>query len=486
MGLKNKTIAGLKWSFIDNLSNQVIHFVVGIILARLLSPSEFGIIGIITVFTSMAQLIVDSGFSQSLIRKRECTEADWNTMLFANLFLAIIMSGLLIVIAPAVERFYQVPDVAKLLRIMSLVLIINGFGLVEQTQLVRKVDFRTITQISLVSNVISGVLGILLAMYGYSYWSLLWKSIVQNLIRVILLYVKSKWRPKPIFSFSSFKEMFSFGSRMLVSRFIGRAYNNLYYFLIGKYFSVAELGLYTRAEQFKNLPTDGLMNTIQRVTYPILAQLEDKPDVQLEAYRRLLRTALYLIITAIVAMIFTSHEIITILLGDKWIKTIPYLRILSLSAITLPLRHINMNIVMVKNRPDLYLRIQLITNLLFIPFVYLGVRIGIYALLFIVVFISIFEYLIISFATSKTTNYPLLAQIKDVMPILLYATLISLVQYGVYSLKINNNIISLLIKTFVLLASIVIVGNVFKMKEYLEVKSIAITQLNSFFSKRIK
>ncbi len=483
MGLKNKTISGLKWSFIDNLSNQVIHFVVGIILARLLSPSEFGVIGIITVFTSMAQLIVDSGFSRALIRKRECTEEDWNTMLFANLFFGFAMCGLLVLLAPSVERYYGVPDVAKLLRVMSLVLIINGFGLVEQTQLIRNVDFKSITQISLVSGVLSGIVGIVMALYGYSYWSLLWKAIVQNLVRVILLYIKSKWRPKPIFSISAFKEMFAFGSRMLISQFISKAYSNLYYFLIGKYFSVTQLGLYTRAEQFKNLPTDGMMVTIQRVTFPILAQLEDKPSQQLEAYRKLMRVALYVIITIIVGIIFSSREIIAIVLGDKWLETIPYLQILSLSAITLPLRHINMNIVMAKNRPDLYLKIQITTNLMFIPFVYFGVRAGIYPLLFVVVLISVIEYIVISIATSQTTNYPLKLQIMDAAPILAYASGLSIMQYIVHNIGVGNIHISLLLKIFTLVASTVLIGRIFKMNEYLEVISIIKSQLRLLYVK---
>lgn len=479
MGIKNQTIAGLKWSFVETTSNQVLHFAIGIVLARLLSPAEFGVIGIITVFTSLAQLVVDSGFSKALIRKQHCSEEDWNTMLYANLILGVLMCGSLVLVAPLVQEFYKVPDIAKLLRMMSVILVINGFGLVEQTQLARRVDFKSLTKISLISSVVSGAVGIVLALIGFSYWSLLWKSIVQNLSRVVLLYAHSKWRPKLIFSFDSLKEMFGFGSRMLIAQFVSRGYTNLYYFLIGKYFSMSELGLYTRAEQFKNLPTDSLMNTIQRVTYPILAQLEDKPEIQFEAYRKLLRTSLYITLTCIVALVFMSEEIITLLLGEKWIKAIPYLQILSLSTVTLPLRHINMNIIMVKNEPAMYLRIQMITKLLFIPLIYLGVIHGIYSLLYIVVLISILEYVIITVASVRITKYPIILQLRDVFPLLLYGMVIAFIQFLTGLIGIHNQIISLIAKTMVLFISVVTIGRLFRMPEYNEIRKTLISQLSN-------
>lgn len=479
MSIKQKTVKGLKWSFADNIVNQGLHFIVGIVLARLLSPSEFGIIGIITVFTSMSQLIVDSGLSQSLIRKKTCTEEDWNTMFYSNITLGLVTCIMLVLAAPAIARFYEMPEISKLLRVMSLVLVINAIGLVEQTQLIRLIEFKSITKISIVSSVVSGIVGIVLALLGFSYWSLVWKSIVQNLVRVFLLRVNTKWHPSLMFSRESFLEMFGFGSRLLVSQFIGKGYQNTYYFLIGKFFSARELGLYSKAEQFKNLPTDNIINTIQRVTYPILSQMNDQPQKQIEVYRRLLRTLFYAMLTIVIGIVSFSQETIIILLGHKWEEVIPYLRILALSAIPMPLSYLNMNMLKVRNRPDLYMKVEILKKLIFIPAVVWGVLMGINLLLVVIVIISIMDYLINSIASSKVIKYPLKMQIVDIAPIVVYGLTASAILWLFSLLSIRSDLLSLLMKGAILLSVITFMGECMKMKEYQEIKQVTI----SYFAK---
>jgi len=222
MGLKSLTLNGLKWSFADSFVNKAIQFIVGIILARLLSPEEFGLIGMITVFISLSEIIIDSGLSQSLIRKKVCTQIDYNTMFYINITLGILMFAILFLVSPHIAIFYKKPELETILKTMSIVLVINSIGLVEQTQLIREINFKVITKISLISSICSGLVGIVLALLGFSYWSLVWKSIIQQTVRIILLYCVSHWHPKLQFSINSFKEMFGFGSRLLISQFIGK------------------------------------------------------------------------------------------------------------------------------------------------------------------------------------------------------------------------------------------------------------------------
>ena len=236
MSLKTKTISGLKWSFTDSIVNQIIHFVIGLILARLLSPSEYGIIGMAMVFISVSESIVQCGLGQALIRKPNCTEADYNTMFYTNIALGLVTFSILYFSAGAIARFYHNTELILLTKVMAVNLIINSFGMVETAILTKRIDFKKQTKISVISSTTSGIVGIGLAFLGFGYWSLAIKTLTQNLVRVILLYTLSKFRAKLMYSIDSFKELFGFGIKLLIAGLINNVYKNIYQLVIGKYF----------------------------------------------------------------------------------------------------------------------------------------------------------------------------------------------------------------------------------------------------------
>lgn len=254
MTLKQKTVSGLLWSFIDNFSNLGIQFIIGIILARILSPKEFGLIGMLTIFIAVSQSFINSGFSQALIRKKDPSQADYSTVFYFNIIIGIVCFLILFFCAGLISRFFKEPQLKLLVQVLGLSLIINSFTIIQQTILTRKIDFKLQAKISIISSVVSGIVGLGMAFAGYGVWSLVIKTITMYSITSIFLWLWNGWKPVLVFSIQSFKELFSFGSNLLVSGLIDTIYRNVYYLVIGKYFSAQELGYYTCADQFNTLP----------------------------------------------------------------------------------------------------------------------------------------------------------------------------------------------------------------------------------------
>lgn len=478
MGLRSKTITGLKWSFTDSLANHAILFLVGIVLARLLSPTEYGIIGMITVFIAVSDTIVNSGLSSALIRKRNCTEQDYNTVFYTNIALGVLMFLVLFFSAGAIGKFYKNPDLVPLTRVMAAILIINSFGLVEAAKLTKEINFKLQTKISVISSVSSGVVGISLALLGFGYWSLAIKTLTQNLIRVSLLHLWGKWRPRLQYSLESFKELFGFGSKMMLSSLINAVYQNIYKLIIGKFFSAQELGYFTRAEQFKNLPSSHVDSTIQRVTYPVLSKVNDDDDKMRAAYQKMVRLSFYVSSALMLWMLVSAREIILILIGPQWAPAVPYLQIMCAAAILYPLQTLNLNLLAAKSRSDLFLRLEIIKKLIVIPVIFITIRYGIMALLWGMAAMSAISYFLNSMYSGKLIGYPTGHQLLDILPALLNAAIMTGLAFLAGSLVSDSLILSLVIKSAVAVLSLVGAGKLLKMEEYSEIKSIISEQLS--------
>ena len=270
--LKSKTVKGTAWSFIDSISNQGITFIVGIILANLLTPAEYGLIAIITIFISLFNSLVDSGFSNALIRKKEAKDIDYNTIFIFNLVVSIFLFGCLFFAAPYISEFFERPELCSLMRVMGIIVIINALSLIQRTRLVKKIDFKTQTKVSVISSISSGCVGITLAFMEYGVWSLVFQQITRQVLNTVLLWRFNKWTPKFQFSIDSFLEMFSFGWKLLVSGLINTLWQDIYKFVIGKFYMPEALGQYERASQFNKIFSSNLTSIIQRVSSVVFNQ----------------------------------------------------------------------------------------------------------------------------------------------------------------------------------------------------------------------
>ncbi len=477
MSLKAKTLAGMSWSFIEKVSNNLVLFVIGIVLARILSPTDYGIVGLITVFLAVSQTIVDSGLSQSLIRKQQCTDLDYNTMFYANIVFGVVTFFVLFAGSGYIAKFYDKPELSLLTKIMALNLIVNSFGLIETVILTKKLDFKTQAKISVISSISGGVIGIVFAYMGFGYWSLAIKTLITNLHRVLLLRFHSTWRPKFLYSAASFKEMFSFGMKLLTVSLIDTIYKNIYQMIIGKTFSLTQLGLYTRAMQFKNLPATNITSTVQRVSYPVLASLSNDKAKMRTGYHKLIRLTYYITSLVMLGLLICSKEVILLLVGDKWSEAIPYLQIMCLAGSLYPLHAINLNMMKALDRADLFLKVAIYKKIMVIPVIVIGIKFGMIVLLWGMVFNSFIAYLINSMYSAKLISYSTWDQLKDIFPALLENGFVMFVAFIAGNFLTTNLYLSLTIKTVVALILVVLLGEYGRLSDYKEIKSLLIEQL---------
>jgi len=472
--LKKKTVHGVSWSVIDNIASSGISFLVGIVLARILSPAEFGILGMITVFIAVSNSIVDSGFSNALIRKNDAKDIDYNTVFYFNLLLGCLLYLILFISANAISLFFKEPLLIPVIRVMGLVLIINAISIIQRTLLVKNVDFKTQTKVSLISSLTSGIVGIGMAVYGFGVWSLVGQQISKQLLNTIFLWVYSAWRPAKEFSRQSFNELFGFGSKLLVSGLIDTIYKNIYYLIIGKFYSAVQLGQYTRAEQFSMVFSSNLTSVVQRVSYPVLSSIQDEGERLKQAYRRVIKSTMLVTFACMLGLAAVAKPLILILIGEKWLPAVGFIQILCFAEMLYPLHAINLNMLQVKGRSDLFLKLEIIKKVIAILPISLGVFYGIEFMLWGSVFVSFLAYILNSYYSALLIDYSTWAQLKDILPTLLVSIIVSIVMWSI-SLLNYSILITLPVQCILGFILGIIIYEIIKLPEYLELKEITLS-----------
>lgn len=477
--LKNKAINGLLWSAVDSFSSQFVAFIIGIVLARLLTPEDFGLIGMITVFIAVSQIFINSGIKDALIRRKNVDLIYYNTAFIYNTVVSILLYIIIFFSAEYIASFYEEPQLVNILRVIAITLIFNAFRLVQQVQIAKKIDFRALTKVTLFSSVTSGFVGIILAYLGYGVWSLVWREILLSFLSFLALSTITKWWPTFSFSKTAFKDLFGFGSRLMILGVIDTIYNNIYLLIIGKYFSAAQLGQFTRAETFKRLPTEGLTQIFQRVSYPILAELQDNKEKLKSGYRRLIKSLMLISITGMFILAAVAPDLIVVLLGEQWEPAGTYLQILCFSGFFYPLISLNSNMLKVMNRSDLILKIGVWTKVLAIPVILVLIFIGIIPFLYALVIHQFLNYLLISNYSKSFINYGTMDQVKDFLSI--FITMI-LIFAGLLFLSLTwdvSPLVRLITLTIGGFAFSLIVYNFLRFEAFLYAKNILMNKLRS-------
>lgn len=419
--LKYKTLRGTMWSIVERLSVQGVAFVVMIIMARLLTPSDYGLVGMLAIFIAISQSLVDSGFSQALIRKQDRSETDNSTVFFFNIGVGFTLYFILFFCAPLIARFYDEPVLVPLTRVISLSVLINSFVVVQRALLTIKIDFKTQAKASLSAAIASGIIGIGMAYMGYGVWAIVAYQLVNLAVNVILLWRLSHWRPVRQYSWISFREQFSFGSKLALSGIIDTVYRNIYLIVIGKIFKASELGYYTRAHQFADFPSSNLTGIIHRVTFPVLCTIQDDDERLRSVYRRFLRLLAFIIFPLMIGLAAIAHPLILLLLKGQWSFTALLLQILCFAMMWYPIHAINLNLLQVKGRSDLFLRLEIIKKCIGIVILCVTIPMGLVAMCFGSVISSIISLVINTRYTGKLINVGFLTQMRDLMPTLFYS-----------------------------------------------------------------
>lgn len=430
--LRKTTIKGVSWSAIDNVVQTGVTFVVSIVLARLLSPDDYGLIGIIAIFTTVCTALINGGFTTALIRKQDATDEDYCTAFICNLGISLILYLLIFICAPLIADFFGREELVALTQVSSLGMIIGALALVQQTRLTKRIDFKSQTKITLVASVASGLVGIVMALWGFGVWSLVAQQLVSHILRTVLLWIVNKWIPRLKFSSESFHDLFGFGWKMMVSNVLNTVWKELYQVVVGKFYTPALLGQYTRSKQFSKLLSSNLTSVIQRVTYPVLSNIQDDRERMVVAYKKLIKITMFLTAVSMFFLGAVAEPLLYCLIGPKWHEAAVYLPLICISGSSYPLHAINLNMLQVQGRSDLFLILEIIKKIIAIGPLVVGAFVGIMPMLYANILVNIIEFFLNSHYSGKYLGYSSWMQIKDVAPSYTLAIIIAI---SIYFLK---------------------------------------------------
>lgn len=419
--LKDKTVTGVFWSAVDRFSAQGIQFVFSILIARLLLPEDYGVIAMLGIFMAVSQTFIDSGFGTALIRKIDRTETDFSTVFYFNIVVAAVFYLILFFSAPAIAKFYETPLLESVTKVVALNLIINSLSGIHNAKLSIDIDFKSRAKISIISSIITGVVGLWMAYAGYGVWALVVQNLCSSAIRTVLLWIIVKWRPSLIFSWRSFKELFSFGSKLLASGLLDTLYNNIYTLVIGKCFSSSTLGVYSKANALAQFPSSNITGVLQSVTFPVLSTIQNDEHKLSDAYRRFLKLSAFVVFPLMIGLAAVADPFIRIALTDKWENAIYLLQIICFSMMWYPIHAINLNILQVKGRSDFFLKLEIIKKIQGVLVLCITVPMGIVAMCYGSVISSVICLVWNTHYTKKLINYGFFAQMRDLLPILIHS-----------------------------------------------------------------
>lgn len=469
--LTSKTKYGLIWSSVERFGTQGIQFLFSVILARILSPTEYGIIAMPMVFLALAQCFIDSGFSSALIRKTDIKDEDYSTTFIFSIIVGVFCYVVLFFASPLIAYFYDTPILSDILKFTALVVLINPLCIVQQTILTKRIDFKTQTCISMIGAILSGIVGLWMAYNGYGIWSLVAQQVGAAGIRMVLFWILVKWNISLKWSRESFNYLWGFGSKLLGVSIINTTFNNIFTLIIGKTYTPQDLGNYTRAQQFSDLPSVNLTGVLQRVTFPVLSTIQDDNERLACSYRKILRLTAYCIFPFMVGLASVADSFITTLLGEKWIGCIIFVQLLCFERMLYPIHAINLNLLTVKGRSDLFLKLEYIKKGIGIAILCVTIPFGILYMVGGAILSSYLCLIVNTYYTGKMINCGFIIQMKDMLPSLLLSFSMYIL-IRIMRLFIDNDILHLTISIIIGGLFYVVVSYILKLSEFKYLKDI--------------
>lgn len=451
MSLSAKTTTGILWNFSQQLATRGVAIVVTLLLARFLAPEDFGLVAMMAVFLTLGRTLMDSGFREALIRLENITQEDYATAFYANVVLGLISYGILFTTAPVIAGFYEEPQLVELIRVASLSVVVMSFQVVNVASLSRKLNFKVQLKASLPASVISGVIAVSLAYIGWGVWALVGQTLLNALLNTVLLWRMEGWRPTRQFSWLSLKGMYNFGYRLFLSGVLDTVFQNLYVIVIAKVFSAPVAGLYFFANKIKDLIVQQMVRSIQAVTYPALASVQNDDARLKQGYKKIV---ILMTVTLFPGILFTAalaYPLFQVLLPEKWYPAVPYFQLLCLVALMMPLHSTNLNILKVKGRSDLFLYLEFAKKTVHGVALLITCRYGVTAILVGQIIISFINYIPNSYFSSRLLGYGVVEQVKDFGPILVAASIAALCGYLFIGISDVNVILEILISGVLML-----------------------------------
>ena len=474
--LKQKTLSGLKWSAFERFGTQGISFIITIIIARILSPSDYGILGMIAIFLAISRVFIEAGFGTALIRKQDRTQTDFSTVYYYNIAVSLVFYILLFAFAPLIAGFYDMPILVPVTRVVGINIVIGAFGVIHRTKLSIGLNFKMLAKISIISIIATGAIGIVLAYAGYGVWALIVQHLASTILTTGLLLYHLPWKPSSTFSSNSFKELFSFGSKLLFAGLLDAIYTNIYQMVIGKKYNAADLGYYTRADGVAQLPSSNITGVIQRVTFPVLSEIQHDPISLSKNYRKLLKMAAFIIFPLMTLLAALSEPLVRILLTDKWLPSVHLLQILCIAYMFYPIHGINLNLLQVKGRSDLFLRLEVLKKIMITIVLFVSFSFGIITICLGIVFISVLFLVINTHYTGRLIKLGFWKQMKDITPVLIISILAGIIAF-LPSVFIDNSFVQLLAGGMLGVIFFIGIGYILKWEEMKEVTALIVKRI---------
>lgn len=481
--IKQKAINGMAWSVSERISLQVMQMIISIVLARLLEPAEFGLIGMLAIFTSIAQSLIDSGFGSALIQKKNATQTDSSSIFYFNLVFSVILASILFFSAPLIADFYDQPDLLPITRVLSLGLVINASSIVQVCILRRNLDFKKHFIANITSVIISGIGGIVAALAGLGVWSLVIQSLANSLIKAIILWTLKIWRPIVQISIASLKTMFSFGSKLLLAGLMETVFTNLYQTFIGRQFTASDLGYYSRASTMESAASISTSMALGQVIFPALSPYQDDKIKLKQAHSKTIKMSMFLHIPLMTGLIFIAEPLLLFLLTDKWAESIPYFQLLCIIGMIYPIQVQNYNLFRITGRSDIILKFGVVKYLLTAIAIALTYKHGILALIYGQITVAVLSQLIASYIAGNLINYPLFEQIKELFPSMALSIVMGAIVFFAGKINTESNLIIFSVQICVGILSYYLLNKLIKSPELAEFITIIQGLLGNFLHK---
>jgi teichuronic acid exporter len=469
--LKSLATKGVIWSAIDKFAVQIGQFIVSIVLARILVPEDFGLIGMLTIFIALSQIFIESGLGIGVIQKQDRNDIDFSTLFIFNLSVSTFFYFVLFLAAPLISSFFKQPQLTDLLRILGLTLFLNAFSIVQRTKLTIAVDFKTIAKSNVIGMVLGGICGVVMANNGFGVWSLVFQALIVTFASTMYLWFYGNWKFSSTFSRKSFKSLFGYGSKLLIAGLYAQILNNVYNICLGKFYPTASLGYYTRAKSFADISSGTIVSIIQQATFPILTTVQKDKEKLVSIYSRMIRMSAFLNIPLMTLIALLAKPIIILLLTEKWIALIPLLQWMVFARIFLPMSAINLNLLNAVGRSDLFLKVDFSKLPFTILAIVITIPLGVKAMIIGHVITSVIAFIINAYLPGKLYGYGPINQLKDMLPIFM-ATAGMAVFVFIITYFLDNLILQLFLGGLVGLITYLLICLLFKVSELNDAKEL--------------
>lgn len=473
--LKERAVSGMIWSIVERFLVQGVQFGISIVLARIISPSDFGLIGMVAVFIVLSDIIINSGFTQALIQKKDRTQTDYSTVFYFNLFISVVLYAIIYAIAPYVADFYSAPPLVHIIRVLGISIIIKSLCLVQTTKLAIDLNFKLRTKINFLSVIISGSIALYLAYHGYGAMALVYQTLINSVCVTIFMALLLRWRPNFEFSFDSLNRLFGFGSKLLLASFVRTIVDNCYAILIGRFFSSKEVGYYTQGRNIPDLISVNLFNILQGVLFPILSSTQDDTARLIRIYKKSLDMTAFIVMPAMVGFTFLAEPFVHFFLTDKWLPAVVVIQWICLSRMIIPISALNCSLINAVGRSDTYLKVDLSKLPITVGALLITAPFGLTAVVVGNFLVSLICFFINAYYPGKWYGHGAWQQIKSMLPMMVATLLMSA---ALWFIRVDNGIYEILVKVIVGAIVYYLASMLLKIESCYEVNRIILSKIN--------